>query len=50
MSKFVSERRQSQSLSLICVFVVLTGLERDKIQSEYDDLLALIARFSRYSC
>ena len=28
----------------------LTGLERDKIQSEYDDLLGSDCGFSRYSC
>ena len=28
---------------MICVCVVLTGLERDKIQNEYNDLFALIA-------
>ncbi|CMW71111.1 DNA gyrase subunit A [Streptococcus pneumoniae] len=42
MSKFKLSERQSQAL-LDMRLRRLTGLERDKIQSEYDDLLALIA-------
>ncbi|CGF74849.1 DNA gyrase subunit A [Streptococcus pneumoniae] len=42
MSKFKLSERQSQSI-LDMRLRRLTGLERDKIQSEYDDLLALIA-------
>ncbi|HGY9753253.1 TPA: DNA gyrase subunit A [Streptococcus pneumoniae] len=42
MSKFKLFERQSQAI-LDMRLRRLTGLERDKIQSEYDDLLALIA-------
>lgn len=42
MSKFKLSERQSQAI-LDMRLRRLTGLERDKIQSEYDDLLALIA-------
>ncbi|HGL1031205.1 TPA: DNA gyrase subunit A [Streptococcus pneumoniae] len=42
MSKFKLSERQSQDI-LDMRLRRLTGLERDKIQSEYDDLLALIA-------
>lgn len=42
MSKFELSERQSQAI-LDMRLRRLTGLERDKIQSEYDDLLALIA-------
>ena len=42
MSKFKLAERQSQAI-LDMRLRRLTGLERDKIQSEYDDLLALIA-------
>ncbi|VMH60378.1 DNA gyrase subunit A [Streptococcus pneumoniae] len=42
MSKFKLSERQSQAI-LDMSLRRLTGLERDKIQSEYDDLLALIA-------
>ena len=42
MSKFNLSERQSQAI-LDMRLRRLTGLERDKIQSEYDDLLALIA-------
>lgn len=42
MSKFKLYERQSQAI-LDMRLRRLTGLERDKIQSEYDDLLALIA-------
>ncbi|VQS36172.1 DNA gyrase subunit A [Streptococcus pneumoniae] len=42
MSKFKLSERQSQVI-LDMRLRRLTGLERDKIQSEYDDLLALIA-------
>ena len=42
MSKFKFSERQSQAI-LDMRLRRLTGLERDKIQSEYDDLLALIA-------
>ena len=41
-SKFKLSERQSQAI-LDMRLRRLTGLERDKIQSEYDDLLALIA-------
>ncbi|SNO85331.1 DNA gyrase subunit A [Streptococcus pneumoniae] len=42
MSKFKLSERQSQAI-LDMRLRRLTGLERDKIQSEYDDLLVLIA-------
>ncbi|VLL14980.1 DNA gyrase subunit A [Streptococcus pneumoniae] len=42
MSKFKLSEHQSQAI-LDMRLRRLTGLERDKIQSEYDDLLALIA-------
>ncbi|HGR5878304.1 DNA gyrase subunit A [Streptococcus pneumoniae] len=42
MSKFKLSERQSQAI-LDMRLRRLTGLEHDKIQSEYDDLLALIA-------
>lgn len=42
MSKFKLSERQSQAI-LDMRLRRLTGLERDKIQSEYNDLLALIA-------
>ena len=42
MSQFKLSERQSQAI-LDMRLRRLTGLERDKIQSEYDDLLALIA-------
>ena len=42
MSKFKLSERQSQAI-LDMRLRRLTGLERDKIQSEYDDLLALLA-------
>ena len=42
MSKFNLSERQSQAI-LDMRLRRLTGLERDKIQSEYDDLIALIA-------
>ena len=42
MSKFKLSERQSQAI-LDMRLRRLTGLERDKIQSEYDDFLALIA-------
>ena len=42
MSKFKLSERQSQAI-LDMRLRRLTGLERDKIQSEYDDLLTLIA-------
>ncbi|HEU3009657.1 TPA: DNA gyrase subunit A [Streptococcus pneumoniae] len=42
MSKFKLSERQSQAI-LDMRLRRLTGLERDKIQAEYDDLLALIA-------
>ena len=42
MSKFELSERQSQAI-LDMRLRRLTGLERDKIQSEYDDLVALIA-------
>ena len=42
MSKFNLSERQSQAI-LDMRLRRLTGLERDKIQSEYDDLVALIA-------
>ena len=42
MSKFKLSERQSQAIRDMRLRR-LTGLERDKIQSEYDDLLALIA-------
>ena len=42
MSKFNLSERQSQAI-LDMRLRRLTGLERDKIQSQYDDLLALIA-------
>ncbi|VJV95765.1 DNA gyrase subunit A [Streptococcus pneumoniae] len=42
MSEFKLSERQSQAI-LDMRLRRLTGLERDKIQSEYDDLLALIA-------
>ena len=42
MSKFKLSERQSQAI-LDMRLRRLTGLERDKIQSEYDELLALIA-------
>ncbi len=42
MSKFKLSERQSQAI-LDMRLRRLTGLERDKIQSEYDNLLALIA-------
>ena len=45
MSKFKLSERQSQAI-LDMRLRRLTGLERDKIQSEYDDLLALIADLS----
>ena len=45
MSKFKLSERQSQAI-LDMRLRSLTGLERDKIQSEYDDLLALIADLS----
>ncbi|HES0168957.1 TPA: DNA gyrase subunit A [Streptococcus pyogenes] len=45
MSHFDLSERQSQAI-LDMRLRRLTGLERDKIQSEYDDLLALIADLS----
>lgn len=42
MAKFKLSERQSQAI-LDMRLRSLTGLERDKIQSEYDDLVALIA-------
>ncbi|HGU0677273.1 TPA: DNA gyrase subunit A [Streptococcus pyogenes] len=45
MSRFDLSERQSQAI-LDMRLRRLTGLERDKIQSEYDDLLALIADLS----
>ena len=42
MSKFKLSERQSQAI-LDYASRRLTGLERDKIQSEFDDLIALIA-------
>lgn len=42
MSQFALSERQSQAI-LDMRLRRLTGLERDKIQSEYDDLVALIA-------
>ncbi|EFR45276.1 DNA gyrase subunit A [Streptococcus pseudoporcinus] len=42
MSRFQLSERQSQAI-LDMRLRRLTGLERDKIQSEYDDLIALIA-------
>lgn len=42
MTKFKLSERQSQAI-LDMRLRRLTGLERDKIQSEYDDLIALIA-------
>ncbi|MBF0776159.1 DNA gyrase subunit A [Streptococcus azizii] len=42
MSRFALSERQSQAI-LDMRLRRLTGLERDKIQSEYDELLALIA-------
>ncbi|VHG76449.1 DNA gyrase subunit A [Streptococcus pyogenes] len=45
MSRFDLAERQSQAI-LDMRLRRLTGLERDKIQSEYDDLLALIADLS----
>ncbi|HHD3657107.1 TPA: DNA gyrase subunit A [Streptococcus pyogenes] len=45
MSRFDLSKRQSQAI-LDMRLRRLTGLERDKIQSEYDDLLALIADLS----
>lgn len=45
MSRFDLSGRQSQAI-LDMRLRHLTGLERDKIQSEYDDLLALIADLS----
>ena len=45
MSKFRLSERQSQAI-LDMRLRRLTGLERDKIQSEYDDLIALIADLS----
>ncbi|HEQ9463051.1 TPA: DNA gyrase subunit A [Streptococcus pyogenes] len=45
MSRFDLSERQSQAI-LDMRLRRLTGLERDKIQSEYDDLLALIANLS----
>ena len=42
MSKFKLSERQSQAI-LDMRLLRLTGLERDKIQSEYDELIALIA-------
>lgn len=42
MSKFKLSERQSQAI-LDMRLRRLTGLERDKIQSEYDDLIAVIA-------
>ncbi|HEV3576860.1 TPA: DNA gyrase subunit A [Streptococcus pneumoniae] len=45
MSKFKLSERQSQAI-LDMRLRRLTGLERDKIQSEYDDLLALIANLA----
>ena len=42
MSKFKLSERQSQAI-LDMRLRRLTGLERDKIQTEYDDLIALIA-------
>ena len=42
MAKFELSERQSQAI-LDMRLRRLTGLERDKIQSEYDDLIALIA-------
>ena len=42
MSKFKLSERQSQAI-LDMRLRRLTGLERDKIQSEYDELIALIA-------
>ena len=42
MSKFKLSERQSQAI-LDMRLRRLTGLERDKIQNEYDDLVALIA-------
>ncbi|KXT76441.1 DNA gyrase subunit A [Streptococcus sp. DD12] len=42
MSRFALSERQSQAI-LDMRLRRLTGLERDKIQSEYDDLLVLIA-------
>ena len=45
MSKFKLSERQSQAI-LDMRLRRLTGLERDKIQSEYDELIALIADLS----
>ncbi|HER1571436.1 TPA: DNA gyrase subunit A [Streptococcus pyogenes] len=45
MSRFDLSERQSQAI-LDMRLRRLTGLERDKVQSEYDDLLALIADLS----
>ncbi|HEQ0955508.1 TPA: DNA gyrase subunit A [Streptococcus pyogenes] len=45
MSRFDLSERQSQAI-LDMRLRRLTGLERDKIESEYDDLLALIADLS----
>lgn len=45
MSRFDLSERQSQAI-LDMRLRRLTGLERDKIQSEYDDLLSLIADLS----
>ncbi|HEP1275782.1 TPA: DNA gyrase subunit A [Streptococcus pyogenes] len=45
MSRFDLSERQNQAI-LDMRLRRLTGLERDKIQSEYDDLLALIADLS----
>ena len=42
ISKFKLSERQSQAI-LDMRLRRLTGLERDKIQSEYDELIALIA-------
>ncbi|WP_330847628.1 DNA gyrase subunit A, partial [Streptococcus suis] len=42
MEKFELSERQSQAI-LDMRLRRLTGLERDKIQSEYDELIALIA-------
>ena len=42
MARFELTERQSQAI-LDMRLRRLTGLERDKIQNEYDDLLALIA-------
>ena len=42
MAKFELSERQSQAI-LDMLLRRLTGLERDKIQSEYDELIALIA-------